>query len=158
MTKEMIKEIVSALIVSLVALLTLYLIYTTYFFSNADANTYQRASQILQVMIALMGTVTGYYFGRIPAEAHAAGMQQVATAAQHSAENAQSQLATTAEHAATSASAASNAIEDKNRVVNQVHTLRDRLATSPLGSGTQPPAEIDFAIKELDRIIEHATE
>jgi len=46
-------------------------------------------------------------------------MQQVATAAQHSAENAQSQLATTAEHAATSASAASNAIEDKNRVVNQ---------------------------------------
>ena len=51
-------------------------------------------------MIALMGTVTGYYFGRIPAEAHAAGMQQVATAAQHSAENAQSQLATTAEHAA----------------------------------------------------------
>ena len=61
------REAGSAAIAVAIVLLTLVLLYQT-FQSAADA---QARKDVLLIAVSLLGTVTGYYFGRVPSELRA---------------------------------------------------------------------------------------
>lgn len=72
-----IKEYVAA---TLALAIVGFMIYTMHVMFTADPKVtneqWQHMSSILQVAVGLAGTVTGYYFGRIPAEKAATTAQQ----------------------------------------------------------------------------------
>ncbi len=78
------KELVAAAIALVIAGLTLWILYDLYGYaslSNADSNIFSRKKDVLGLVLALMGTVTGYYLGRAPAERQAdAARKQAETA------------------------------------------------------------------------------
>jgi hypothetical protein len=77
---QRLKEIVAALLGVLIVLITLILALKTYRYVG-DATKISDAKDILQVLIGLAGVVIGYYFGRVPADAHAVQAQEQANAA-----------------------------------------------------------------------------
>jgi len=68
--------------------------------SAAATEVAKRHSSILQAAIGLAGVVTGYYFGRIPAEKGAQAAQQAASTAQTALVGAAGSAATSAATAA----------------------------------------------------------
>lgn len=148
------KEIVAALIAVAIAAVTLWLILSICLNSSLTAANFQQAAQILSIALALMGTVTGYYFGRIPAEAHAAGMERVADAAQQATHVAQTQATESVRQAAFSSADAANANAAKDKIVTQVQSLRDGLSAGPIGGGPARAPELDFVIGRLNQILQ----
>jgi len=88
---------------------------------TVDGTLWQHQSAILQIAIGLAGTVTGYYFGRIPAERAAANAQQAANSAQQGLVQA--------------TGIAQQATASTVRIRTQVGALRTQLST-PLGGGS----------------------
>ena len=74
------KEAVTALIALLLVWTTIRVITSLLGFVGDELRMTQ-AKDLLSVLTGLMGVVLGYYFGRIPAEAHAAQAQQQANQA-----------------------------------------------------------------------------
>jgi hypothetical protein len=74
------KEAVTALI-ALLLVWTTILVITSLLGFVGDELRMTQAKDLLSVLTGLMGVVLGYYFGRIPAEAHAAQAQQQANQA-----------------------------------------------------------------------------
>jgi hypothetical protein len=74
------KELVTALLGILILAFTIYLAFRT-FSHIADTAKMNNAKDILQIMLGIAGIVVGYYFGRVPADAHAATAQSQANAA-----------------------------------------------------------------------------
>lgn len=66
----------------------------------AQKEAYERQKDIMLYALALLGTVTGYYLGRVPAELHAQQAQRSADTAQHELQSTQTKLTNTASSAA----------------------------------------------------------
>ncbi|MBM0103248.1 hypothetical protein JM946_00765 [Steroidobacter sp. S1-65] len=75
------KEYVAAVLSIAIVGFTLYFMWGMFGRVHDDAikeGKWNQQSAILQLAVALAGTVTGYYFGRIPAERAATASQQAA--------------------------------------------------------------------------------
>lgn len=132
--------VAAALSVAIVGLM-LYFLFIMFGGTGADKEVWERQSAILQVAVGLAGTVTGYYFGRIPAERAAATAQQSATSAQQS-------LVSTA-------AVAHQATTNENRIRSQVGELR-RQVSIPLGGGAEGGDVLAFRAqmsRQLDQIL-----
>lgn len=114
------------------------------------ADIAKRHSSILQAAIGLAGAVTGYYFGRLPAE-------KAAQAAQQQASSAQTALVGAAGSAATSAATAAQANSDKARVLNQIADLKGQVdGSTPTGGGASILSEgamRTHVVNRLDQIL-----
>jgi hypothetical protein len=119
------KELIAASLAIAIVGVTLCLLWSMYAKApEKDKTAWEQRSQVIQVLLALAGTVTGYYFGRIPAERAAASANQAAAA---------------------NASRANDAIAAKNQTIGQVKDLRTQLLSSgsPLGGGSSGGAAED---------------
>ena len=87
---------------------------------------WQHQTSILATAVSLAGTVTGYYFGRLPAERAAATAQQAATSAQQSLGGA--------------TALAQQATANETRIRTQVGSLHAQIST-PLGGGIEGAAD-----------------
>lgn len=120
------KEVIAALLAISIVGLTLCLLWSMYAKApEKDATAWEQRSQVIQILLALAGTVTGYYFGRIPAERAAASANQASAA---------------------NAARANDAIAAKNQTVGQVRDLRTQLLSSgsPMGAGAGGGGVDDF--------------
>ena len=90
---EVIREIVITFISVGIAGLALFMIFDTYLVAKAtlQQETFSNQKDILHLALGLLGTVTGYYFGRVPAEKHANTARDAAAKATES-ENRTKQL------------------------------------------------------------------
>jgi hypothetical protein len=68
---QILRELVTTVISLLIVGLALFLLWDVYCGAKTTANTLDRQKEILSLALGLLGTVTGYYFGRVPAERHA---------------------------------------------------------------------------------------
>jgi hypothetical protein len=94
---EGLREVVSALLTAAIAIAAMYMLWRTFGVAGAPiplvdgkpnptlADAYQRQKDILLIAMGLLGTVTGYYFGRVPAERGADAARQAQKTAEKSA-------------------------------------------------------------------------
>jgi 4-amino-4-deoxy-L-arabinose transferase-like glycosyltransferase len=135
------KEYVAALLSLAIIAVTVCFLFRV-FSSTGTPEDQKRQSAVLHAALALAGTVTGYYFGRVPAERAAANAQQ-------SASNTQQALVTTA-------SVAQQATAAEQRIRAQVGDLR-RTLTSPIGGGAEGADVTAYRaqiIKHVERILD----
>ena len=127
------KELVAAMLAIAIVGLTLCLLWKM--FNAPDEPNWEHRSSIVQVCLALAGTVTGYYFGRIPAERAAASANQASAA---------------------NASRAADAVASRNQVLGQLKGIRTQLQPggSPMGGGPNPSATVDEVRAEVVRRID----
>jgi hypothetical protein len=78
---QFLREIVTALISVAIVALALFLLWDVYCTAKGKAETFDRQKDLLSLVLGLLGTVTGYYFGRVPAERHADAARDAAHAA-----------------------------------------------------------------------------
>lgn len=138
------KEAVSAALSVVIVGFTMYFMLKMFEAPDDVGSTlWQHQSAILQVAVGFAGTITGYYFGRIPAERAAATAQQAANSAQ------QGLVITSA--------AAQQATAKENRIRTQVADLRSQLSTNtPLGGSAPSQEATDFhaqVVERLDQIL-----
>jgi hypothetical protein len=93
-TGQTLRECIAAVISLAIVAIALYLLVDTYTTGKAVSamagspqqkaldDAYVRQKDLLLYALALLGTITGYYFGRVPAELHAQKADRVAEKAQ----------------------------------------------------------------------------
>jgi len=80
---QILRESVTALIALGIAFVALRLLWDVHgLLKVGNAGNYERHKEVLLLALGLLGTVTGYYFGRVPAERHADAARDAAKAAQ----------------------------------------------------------------------------
>ena len=136
------KEAVASILSIVIVAVTLNFLWRM-FAAPGDVSeaVWQHQSAILQVAISLAGTVTGYYFGRIPAE-------RAANSAQQAANSAQQNLASTT-------AVAQQAQTSEQRIRDRVNDLRRQISSTPLGGGAGgvDPAFRTHVMDRLDDIL-----
>jgi hypothetical protein len=115
------------------------------FIRGSDLST---AKDVLVLLSSLAGVVLGYYFGRIPGDAHAEQSAQQAQQAQ--------------EAAAHTRSAAQSVGERALQMANQVSRIREAVllqntpgAARDIGAGAVPPADAIQQLQELQTDLEN---
>jgi hypothetical protein len=93
----------------------------------AQKEAYERQKDIMLYALALLGTVTGYYLGRVPAELHAQQAQRSANSAQHELQSTQTKLTNTASSAAVAASQLSTAQSEKEKAQKKTQDAKNAL-------------------------------
>lgn len=83
-------------------------------------DAYNRQKDIMLYVVSLFGTVTGYYLGRVPAEANARRAERAADSAQHQLSHTQDRLADSAAAASTASAQLSQTREEKARVARRL--------------------------------------
>ena len=137
--REGVAGLISLVILALAALM----MYGTYSYAakelpaNADPqaiaarkDNYDRQKDIMLYALALLGTVTGYYLGRVPAELHAQQAQKTANTAQAQLQKTQEKLTDTAGNAATAAKEVAVAKDEKNAAEVQKEKAVGALVTA----------------------------
>lgn len=94
---------------------------------KAMADGFGRQKDLLLYALALLGTVTGYYLGRVPAELRAQQAQQTANTSQHQLANTQVQLGS-------ATSAATQAAANLTRATGTLGSVRGTLGAAILES------------------------
>jgi hypothetical protein len=118
-----------------------------------QVETYNRQKDVLLFTLPFLGTVTGYYLGRVPAEQRAQQASQSAQQAQQQLSGVQTRLVRATTQAADSQRQAAHAVEEQQRLRTQVRStlksvqesLRSALAAPPalansIGAEIVPPA------------------
>lgn len=120
------RESVTAIISLVILAIASLMLYGTYSYvrdggSATDPNvaasrkeSYERQKDIMLYALALLGTVTGYYLGRVPAELHAQQAEKSANNAQDQLQKTQTQLTDTAGSAAAAATQVTVAEKEKD--------------------------------------------
>jgi hypothetical protein len=132
------KEYVAALLSIAIVAVTLVLLWRLF----KAGDSWEQQSSIVQLVVGFTGTVTGYYFGRIPAERAATNAQQAANTAN------QSLLST--------AAVAQQTAANEQRIRSQVAEVRRQLST-PLGGGAESTDVTAYRVhvsQILNRIVE----
>ncbi len=134
------KEVVAAALSAVIVGFTMYFMWKMFEApDDIGENIWQHQSAILQVAVGFAGTITGYYFGRIPAERAAATAQQAANSAQQSLVN--------------TSAAAQQAAANEKRIRTQVSDLRSQMSTStPLGGGAASLDAAAFRTQVAERL------
>jgi hypothetical protein len=105
---------------------------------------YSRQKDILLYVLALFGTVTGYYLGRVPAELNARRAENAATSAQKELTSTHEKLSDAAASASVASAQLAQAKEEKSRVSahlkESTRALRDVRSTLMQVSGESTPA------------------
>jgi hypothetical protein len=105
---------------------------------------------------ALLGTVTGYYFGRVPAELRAQKAEESATTAHSQLGGAHAQAAAAGAEVRTVKAKASDLLEAAKRVRDELAAAGPDTRTS-LMPGVSPPTEaLDRTLRYLDDAIRRA--
>jgi uncharacterized membrane protein len=93
-SNQRLKEIITGILGVLIVISTLVLAFFTFLYAG-EPTKISDAKDILQVLLGIAGVVIGYYFGRVPAEAHAVQAQEQANEASAKSEqiSAQAQVA-----------------------------------------------------------------
>ncbi len=146
----MFREIVAAVIAIAILSLSIWMLADTYLASRipiessktdekqnaaeikAKTETYNRQKDVLLYALALLGTVTGYYLGRVPAEQRAQQAQQTANTAQN-------QLVSTTNAAVQATATAAQATQEKEKVKSDAKATLGRIL--PLVAGAQQQAK-----------------
>jgi hypothetical protein len=132
------KEYVAALLSIAIVGFTIYCMLKMFKApENISDTLWQHQSTILQVAIGLAGTVTGYYFGRIPAERAAANAQQTANNAQQT--------------VASATSLAERTSSEATRIRTQVNEVLKTVRT-PTGGGGVRGLEGDVRVDIAQRL------
>jgi hypothetical protein len=181
---QWVREGIAAVISIAILVVTVLMMYGTYSYAakespaNADANaaivrkeSYDRQKDIMLYALALLGTVTGYYLGRVPAELHAQQAQQSANTAQEQLQKTQTKLTDTAGQAAEAATQVSIAQNEKHAAQTKLSKAADALETSQVaisktlsnipktlgdsaaGPGTAGVADLRRAQEEIERTL-----
>lgn len=95
---------------------------------KAKTEAYNRQKDVLLYALALLGTVTGYYLGRVPAEQRAQQAQQTANTAQN-------QLASATNAAVQATATAAQATQEKEKIKSDAKATLGRVL--PLVAGAQ---------------------
>jgi hypothetical protein len=89
--------------------------------------SYERQKDIMLYTLALLGTVTGYYLGRVPAELHAQQAERSANTAQDQLQKTQTKLTDSAGTAASAAAQVTVAEREKNAAKAKLTRAADSL-------------------------------
>jgi len=159
------REIITAGISIVVLVLAATMLFGTWQFARTipagtdimvHKDAYDRQKDIMLYALALLGTVTGYYLGRVPAELHAQQAQKAATSAQQQLQTTQSQLTNAASTVAVAVSQASTAQSEKRQALDKVENAKSALEgasttiseaiagiAQPVGSPSGSPESFD---------------
>lgn len=166
---QIFRELVTSVISIAILCVSVWMMVNTYRFGsqemvsqNSDAkqnaaevkamsDAFGRQKDLLLYALALLGTVTGYYLGRVPAELRAQQAQQTANTSQ-------SQLANTQVQLGSATTAATQAATNLTRATATLGSVRATLTTATGGSRktlseatvTSEQRAIFDAQKELD--------
>lgn len=140
---EGLREVISALVSAVIVVAAMYMLWRTFGVAGEPiplvdgkpnsmlADAYQRQKDILLIAMGLFGTVTGYYFGRVPAERGADAARQAQKTAEKSASDVRDAGATAAgkfEAALDRLSAGQNVQpKDQQELSNALHNFRATL-------------------------------
>ena len=84
--REVLRESVPAVIALAILAVALWMLVDVHQYLEGnpkpDLETYHRKKDVLLLALGFLGTVTGYYFGRVPAERHADAARNAAKAGQ----------------------------------------------------------------------------
>ncbi len=138
--KECLSAVISLVILGLAAKMALSVFSAAPVLGQGGVEGFNRQKDIMMLVLGFLTTVTGYYFGRIPAEWRAQKAEQ-------SASNSQEQAA--------------KAREDKARAVEGVQHAKNTLDQQSreqrltLGAGETPPGldALDAARRSLDDLL-----
>lgn len=168
-----IKELITAAVSVVIVALGGYMLWVV-FLGGAPAlapemlAAYNRQKDILMLVLGLLGTVMGYYFGRVPAELRAQKAEQSATTAQAGLAGAHDKVADASRQAgqAEEKSAVATADAAQARAARKELATGVRRITEELGSKTQqrratlsgsaPPPELEAmekARKDLEDLL-----
>src|SRR5688572_24032410 len=128
---QLFKEVVTAILGLALVIYTLFLAHSTFRYAGDEAKM-SDAKDILLLVLGLSGVVIGYYFGRVPADAHATQAQEQANAATAQAEQVSAQ--------------AQAAAEQVDEIMNRA------VSTSAATRSVGPPAMNPATIADLQRI------
>jgi hypothetical protein len=78
---QILRELIQGAISLPIAAVALILLCDAYYAVKAGAKGYAELRDVLAPVLGLLGTVIGYYFGRVPAERHADTAHEAAIAA-----------------------------------------------------------------------------
>jgi hypothetical protein len=116
-------------------------------------DSFDRQKDLLLLAIALLGTVTGYYFGRVPAELRASQANQSAVVANNAANVASSSAAVANQNSVMIREQARQTLRELERVKRDVReTLKPYASARPESSGSESqalPAEVGWRISDL---------
>jgi hypothetical protein len=157
----------TAALAFVISAIAIWMLYKTFMagsaiFKGPEATqlkeAYDRQKDVMQYGLALLGTVTGYYLGRVPAERRAEAAQQSSDKAQKTAENAQKAVIHAREDAATSAERATHMKKQTMQAIREAKATLElqvapqRTASSALES-TAPAPSVSAAIHTLERCL-----
>lgn len=166
---EYLKELMAAAIALPIVAISLWMVGSLFVASNtiepAVANdaqlealhdeAYERRKDLMQIGLTLVGTVLGYYFGRVPAENRAKHAEAEASAARTTTERALDQ----AGEARTTAATAHRKLEDARATVGRVEAALAGPGQVPgapqirtLSGGKNDNADAAFALAELSAL------
>lgn len=121
------REAVSGAIAFAIVAVTLLLIYQT-FQASSDA---QSKKDVLLIAVSLLGTVTGYYFGKVPSERRAEAAEQATRKAEQrelqSRSLARQNVGAALDALRGPSGEATRALEGQRSAVMKLETLRDLL-------------------------------
>lgn len=80
------REVTTTFIAIVIVIVSMRMVWLT--FNESVDPAFQRMKDILLLALPLLGTILGYYFGRVPAERRAEASEQKASAAQQTAQSA----------------------------------------------------------------------
>ena len=111
-----------SLVIMVLAAVTLWFTFTSggIVGNTAQVEAYNRQKDIMLYALALFGTVTGYYLGRVPAEINAKRAETAANNAQTQLVKTQEKLADTAASASVAAAELGHAKEEKSKMAKNL--------------------------------------
>jgi hypothetical protein len=170
---QIFRELVTAVISTTILGVSVWMMVNTYRFGSQEmlsqksdekqnvaevkamADAFGRQKDLLLYALALLGTVTGYYLGRVPAELRAQQAQQTANTSQRQLANTQVQLGsatTAATHAATNLTRATATLGSVRATLAAAtaQSKGESRRTLPDAAETSEQRAIFDAQKELD--------
>ena len=122
---EILRESIPAVIALAIVVVALWMLLDVHHLRpDADHLSYQRKKDVLLLTLGFLGTVTGYYFGRVPAERHADAARDAARSAQERERNVRGTVHTELAHIRQKHNETSGAkpTDDVNTAIDRLHS------------------------------------